>query len=335
MVLLFAAPKQRGSISRCVGEANSPAELDLKQRVVRDVSFISHDCTEGEANASEDASLPTSTTRLVSLIGYGFPRCLTLPVGNQVLKEVQMAQSKLILIVEDNVVNQKVAMLQLGKLGYRAHAVANGREVPAALDRTPYDLVLMDCQMPEMDGYEAVAEIRRREGTIKHTMIVAMTAHAMTGDREKCLAAGMDDCLSKPVKYQELENLLDRIFSRAVALTETEALPDELAPPVDVDQMNDVMGNELKEILDLYLTGISQDLERLAGAIETNNVHEVNLIAHSCAGTSATCGMVAVLPAFRALEKIAREGCLDQAPALLEEAQKQFARIRLFLETES
>ena len=105
-------------------------------------------------------------------------------------------------------------------------------------------------------------------------------------------------------------------------------------PPVDVDQMRDVMGDELTEILDLYLTGISQDLERLASAIQTNNVHEVDLIAHNCAGTSATCGMVAIVPAFRDLEKIAREGCLDQAPALLEEAHKQFARIRLFLETE-
>ena len=250
-------------------------------------------------------------------------------------KTEKAISNKLILLAEDNIVNQKVAVRQLLKLGYRADTVASGREALEALGRIPYDLVLMDCQMPEMDGYEATNRIRLREGTTKHTPIVAMTAHALAGDRAKCLAAGMDDYVSKPVKAAELERVIERfLVDGGEDAQSDDKVLDESAVPVDLARMFEVMGEdpaELRETLDLYLDDMADNLGKLLAAIASGNANEIMLLAHNAAGVSANCGIVALVAPLRELERLGREDQLNGVEVLSAQVDQEFDRVRLFL----
>jgi CheY-like chemotaxis protein/HPt (histidine-containing phosphotransfer) domain-containing protein len=246
-----------------------------------------------------------------------------------------------ILIVEDNVVNQKVAVRQVGKLGYRADVAANGLEALEAVANIPYDIVLMDCQMPVMDGYQATAVIREREGSNRRTIIIAMTANALEGDRERCIAAGMDDYISKPVKMEELQKTLTRWQPAASEEKEaSDVAPGEpepvlVSPPVDVERLLDVAGGDeelLQELVELYLDQTSDSIEQLSAAVATGDASSVKRLAHSCVGGSATCGMNAIVTPLRELESMADgEFNVSEATRLCSQVSKEFERIKLFL----
>jgi two-component system, sensor histidine kinase and response regulator len=156
-----------------------------------------------------------------AVFGTAASRARTVIAPGAGLSSAKRTTGRRILIVEDNAVNQKVALRQIQKLGFAAEVVGNGLEALEALQRIAYDLVLMDCQMPEMDGYEATTEIRRREEPLgKHTPVIALTASASGSDRDRCVEAGMDDFLSKPVRESALAEIVER-WLPAISLQET------------------------------------------------------------------------------------------------------------------
>lgn len=150
-----------------------------------------------------------------STLGHGAKFWFRIPLTKSLAPEVDTPRSPAtslhILVVDDNPVNLKVTSRVLERMGHTTQCVVNGKQALESLQETPFDLVLMDVQMPELDGYQATQAIRKQDATVAHTPIVALTAHAMSGDREQCLKAGMDDYLTKPIQREQLERVLTQL----------------------------------------------------------------------------------------------------------------------------
>lgn len=235
-----------------------------------------------------------------------------------------------LLVAEDNPVNQKLIVRLLEKLGHKADVASNGLEAVEAISHLPYNAVLMDCQMPEMDGFEATAEIRKRdeqEGT--HTPVIAITAHAMKGDRERCLAAGMDDYVSKPVRPEDLKAALDRWLRRfsqpqltastgspSLVITRNKALDlKEALERVDGDK--ELLG----EMAALFLEEYPRFLAQIRDAISQRDASALSYAAHTLKGSVGNFVANASFEAAFALERIGRHADLSQAPEALVELE--------------
>jgi CheY-like chemotaxis protein/HPt (histidine-containing phosphotransfer) domain-containing protein len=265
-----------------------------------------------------------------------------------------------ILVTDDNPINIKVACRLLSQMGYQTGVATNGEEAIAALERETFDLVFMDLQMPKMDGLEATRRIRKLQSEQdrksfygKRILIVAMTANVMPGDREKCLTAGMDEYIPKPIQPAKIQTLLEffgkQLFPevpgsastaptaagpKLVSVSTESRRTSHLPPPVNVERLVDFAAGDpqqLDELIGIYLTQTTLNLEKLRLSLQERLPEEALRISHSAAGASATCGMDAMTMPFKEIERLCGGGKLEEAQQVYTKLEGEFVRTKAFL----
>ncbi len=262
-----------------------------------------------------------------------------------------------VLLAEDNVVNQKIALRLLERMGYRADVASNGIEAIEAIERQPYDAILMDIQMPEMDGIEATRHIRANHPPEQQPVIIAMTAHVLDGDREWCLSAGMDDFVGKPVRVEELMECLRRVENRHQRERnegQTPAPPDPSAPcalpvpsaPIDANESPpapsplderqyqiflEMIGNDpdvVNGFLDMFLNDVPEKTMAMRQALLQSQYARLRLATHSLKSSSAQLGANVLSQLCKELEECARTSTIDGAEKLVLAIESEYERVR-------
>jgi len=224
-----------------------------------------------------------------------------------------------ILVVEDNVVNQKVAVGQLRSLGYDADVVGSGAEAIEIISRQAYDLILLDCQMPDIDGYDVARTIRSMESGKPRIPIVAMTAHTMPGEREKCIAAGMDDYLAKPVSMQRLSSVLVRWVGAREEVVDMEKM-------AGLQQLAKANPSFMRDITALFREDALLRLHELRDSLDASNADRVARAAHSLKSSSGNIGASRMYSLCATIESTARQGNLEGVADMVEQLSTELDR---------
>jgi two-component system, sensor histidine kinase and response regulator len=284
-----------------------------------------HDCIVNVLVAAAPASTDADTRDAVS------PGAPPQPVEAPPLSRAR------VLVAEDNAVNQKVTVHMLEKLGYRADAVANGLEALEALSRIPYSAVLMDCRMPEMDGFEATKRIRQHEQ--RHggrTRIIALTANAQEADRQRCLAAGMDDYVRKPVAIEELAAALTRPAGangdEAAAAPPPQREHDQVIDRAELTRRLGGNAQLIQNLVRLFRTDCPRMLAEIQTAAAAGNAAALERTAHALKGCAGNFAAQRTVELARRLEMMGRDGDLLDAPAACAELEQEIARLLPTLE---
>jgi PAS domain S-box-containing protein len=243
------------------------------------------------------------------------------------------------LLAEDNLVNQKVAQRMLERLGCQVRIAANGVEAVRLLEKGAFDLVFMDCEMPEMDGYAATAQIRAREQNGQRIPIIAMTAHAMQEDRDRCIAAGMDDYLSKPVRLEALQEVVERWTkeARSGPAAATPAAPlrgvSEVFDPQAVLERLGGDADLFQQIAGVFLEDAPVQMAAVRDALVKPDAKTAERVAHALKGASANLGGDRLREAAKAVEMAAKAGDLEKAGALFSRMEDEFLALKTALES--
>jgi CheY-like chemotaxis protein len=239
------------------------------------------------------------------------------------------------LLAEDNPINRKVVLAMLNRLGYPTDAVSNGRDCVEALSHEDYDLVLMDCQMPELDGYGAARLVRDPSSKVRNhaVPIVALTAHAMPGDRDRCLAAGMNDYLTKPIELSQLEANLHKWLAGSVAGGEQRNSNERENRLRIFDRdalLQRVLGDEalLRDVILTFLEDIPKRMRALCEALAQRDLSRVQMEAHTIKGASANLSAESLQSSAAALEEAAQSGQFEATVTLVNRLQHAFEALR-------
>ena len=267
-----------------------------------------------------------------------------------------------ILLAEDNSVNQRVACLILEKLGYRADVVSNGLEAVNSVQTVPYDCILMDVEMPEMDGITATKRIlSQAQNLAKTPYIIALTAYALSEDRDRCFEAGMQDFITKPIRIEELERALDKIIAlreldSGYTASHPQDLPTELPPSTSttddestvaeqpvldlnvINSLRQLAGAKAQELLtkiaNQYFEDSPERLKAIAQALETKNTEALRKAAHGFRSSSANLGAVIIAERCKELENMARAGEMPENREILTELEAAYAKAKIALQQE-
>jgi PAS domain S-box-containing protein len=296
-------------------------------------------------NVLSPASLVNSPSELI-----GNPGSVTQPYRPLPITHYPPPKNLKILLVEDTPVNQKVALNQLKVLGYEADCVSNGQEALDRLAETNYDIVLMDCLMPILDGYKTTQAIREREAQSRHTVIIAMTANALKGEREKCLAVGMDDYISKPIQLDVLAAVLQRYSTaekQSASIRDLEAktassgsnspIPEATcAPePVDLERLEEVTRGDTEfqfDLLQTFMEDAPTYLAQIKLALQNNDCDALGRHAHQLKGGSAMVAIRTMPELAQQLETQAQENRLDKTAELVDQLETILLQVKTFID---
>ena len=250
---------------------------------------------------------------------------------------ILISSSWSILVAEDNPVIQKLVFGQIQSLGHSVDFANDGEEAVRFAETTGYDLILMDCQMPHIDGFEATRRIRKFEGDTRHTPIVAVTAHVQKEDRDRCIEAGMDNYITKPVRFGDLRRIFDEY--EIPILTPPPATANEVGGintsprlnPATIESL--VQLKILDEVVDLFLADTVKRLETLSSALASNFANEARTASHSMKGSALNIGAEEFAKIVGSIEDLIRKKKLKEASGLLPELENEFREARVALHT--